>query len=1007
MTGAFLVAVRALAVLGMSAVVVPTVLVAHDYYRGGAGASMAGLLWLVPAGQIGVAVFLRARVALTERRGPVPPRRRPTGLLLAALLVLLIIDVSKAWSLGFALPGMREEFALTEGQALLLPLACLLGSVLSSFYFGALADRFGTRTMAFFSGLGCTGTALCGVTGSFPAAAACCFALGLAVGGLVPIVFALLPYLLPRRRVTTAGLLLAGAATTGGYLLAYLLAQRLLPEYGWRGLWLSGAVTGPLLLAGTLVLPDWVPGYSGPPRHLPTLGRRRPALVLYGLMAGALCVGYVNQGPSLAGYAGLVGGDDVVQAFQAALVLPAALGMAFALRRLPAARCLHAVGAWAGWLVIVCAAALAGGVTGAPIAVLVVAVGVATNLMVVAVLGVAWQWYGRPAGVAGIGVVLGVTKFGALVGPAMIVDSVSVAIPLGAGTIAAAAFVQQTFGTPLPGPGGTVPPPAPSSRHVHVVIVGAGFAGLGMAIRLAQQGIRDFVVLDRATDVGGTWRDNTYPGCACDVPSNLYSYSFVPNPDWSRCFSPQPEIHRYLRRCVARYRLAAHLRLGQELRTARWDDGAGHWVIRTGRVELTAGVLICATGPLSEPVTPRLTGVEWFTGTTFHSAAWDHRHDLRGERVAVIGTGASAVQFVPEIVDAVAQLYVFQRTPPWVVPRWDRPRSPLTRRAFRALPALQRLARSVVYWGREALMLGLGVDHRLLKVAEWLARWHLRRQVRDPALRAALTPRYAVGCKRLVVSSDYYPALTRPDVELVTSAVREVGERWIVTADGTRRAVDTIIYGTGFALANTPVAGRLYGRNGRNLAEEWAGGAAAYLGTAVAGFPNLFLLAGPNSVLGHNSVILGVEAQISYVLSALRTMRRRGLAAVEVRPEVQDSYNDGLRTRMWDTVWLSGCRSWYLDAAGRNTTLWPGFTASLRRRTRRFDLSDYHLLRGTGESAGGRSVHRRRADRHRLERRRAGRRRLRRSVARRRVRWVRRPAPRPGTRRRARRSRPR
>jgi len=479
--------------------------------------------------------------------------------------------------------------------------------------------------------------------------------------------------------------------------------------------------------------------------------------------------------------------------------------------------------------------------------------------------------------------------------------------------------------------------------HVRVAVVGAGFAGLGMAVRLAQEGIDDFLVFERGDDVGGTWRDNTYPGCSCDVPSNLYSFSFAPNPDWSSSFGQQPEIHRYLTDCVDRFGLQPHLRLRHDMLDARWDDTAGRWVLETSRGTVTATVLVCGTGSLSEPSIPAVPGLADFEGAAFHSARWDHSLDLRGARVAVIGTGASAVQFVPEIAPDVAALHLFQRTPPWIMPRVDHTRRPLENRLFRAFPAVQRWLRAASYWGRESTLVALARP-RLMRVAEVLARVHLRRQVGDPELRAALTPDYTLGCKRVIVSSAFYPALQRPNVELVASPLREVRARSVVAADGTERDVDTIVFGTGFRAADPAVARRLHGRGGRRLASEWAGGAQAYLGTAVAGFPNLFLLVGPNSGPGHNSTLLTIESQVGYVLDALRVMAERDLATVEVRPQAQSAFVADVQQRMAGMVWTTGgCTSWYLDGSGRNTTLWPGSIRRFRRLTRRFDPESYVL----------------------------------------------------------------
>ena len=485
---------------------------------------------------------------------------------------------------------------------------------------------------------------------------------------------------------------------------------------------------------------------------------------------------------------------------------------------------------------------------------------------------------------------------------------------------------------------------SPNTQSVKVVVIGSGFAGLGMAIRLKEAGIHDFVILERAGEVGGTWRDNTYPGAACDVPSHLYSFSFAPNPDWSSSFSPQSEIQDYLRRCADDFGVRPHLRFGAEVRHARWDEPTARWQVETTQGRYDAQFLVSATGALSDPSLPDLPGLERFAGTAFHSARWRHDHDLTGERVAVIGTGASAIQFVPQIQPKVGQLAVFQRTPPWIVPRWDRWFTRPERWMFRHLPVTQRLARTGIYWSREAYVFGFAFDPRLMKAAEVVARAHLRRQVPDPGLRARLTPDYTIGCKRILISNDYLPALSRPNVDLVTSGIAEVREHSIVTADGVERPVDTIIFGTGFHVTDIPVASRLAGRGGVLLAEHWRDGMHAHRGTTTAGFPNLFVLVGPNTGLGHTSQVFMIESQIAYVVDALRQAGARGAATVEVRPEAEAAWNAQVQEDMAGTVWTSGnCASWYLDASGRNTTLWPSFTWRFRRETRRFDPAAYRF----------------------------------------------------------------
>lgn len=483
--------------------------------------------------------------------------------------------------------------------------------------------------------------------------------------------------------------------------------------------------------------------------------------------------------------------------------------------------------------------------------------------------------------------------------------------------------------------------------HVRIAIVGTGFAGLGLAIALKQAGIEDFVLIERADDVGGTWQANTYPGCQCDVPSHLYSFSFAPNPDWTRTYSRQPEIWRYLRDLAERHDLHPQIHFGHELTAAAWDDEAEHWSVETSRGAWTAQIVVDATGPLSHPAVPPIRGLRRFEGKIFHSAEWDHDHDLTGERVAVVGTGASSIQFVPRIAEQVGRLHVFQRTAPWILPHTDRPTTRLERRLYRALPAAQKAVRTGVYWGRESFLLGFIKDQRIMAGAEKIARLHLRRQVRDPQLREKLTPKFRLGCKRVLLSNDWYPALTRPDVELVSDAIREIRGRTIVLTDGSEREVDTIILGTGFHVTDPPTAQLVRGRDGRTLAELMAGGIQAYLGATMSGLPNFFKLIGPNTGLGHNSMIFMIESQLRYVMDALRVMDEGQISAFEVRPEAIAAYNAQIQSKMPGTVWMSGCASWYLDAEGHNTTIWPDFTWRFRHRTRRFDTRPYELRHGS------------------------------------------------------------
>jgi cation diffusion facilitator CzcD-associated flavoprotein CzcO len=497
------------------------------------------------------------------------------------------------------------------------------------------------------------------------------------------------------------------------------------------------------------------------------------------------------------------------------------------------------------------------------------------------------------------------------------------------------------------GPGSV---PAADVAHHRVVIVGAGFSGIGLAIRLVQRGTRDFVVFERGDDVGGTWRDNSYPGAACDVPSNLYSFSFAPNPSWSRSFSPQPEIQAYLRDCANRFGVLPHVRLRHEVTGAVWDDSRRCWWVDTTRGRVSATVLVSARGPLSEPRLPDVPGLEEFRGAVFHSARWDHDHDLRGERVAVIGTGASAIQFVPEVQPVVRRLSVFQRTAPWIIPRRDRELSAAEHLAFRFFPPVQLAARAAIYWAREAFILGFvgrpARRRRRARIATGAALRMLERQVPDPELRAKLTPSFELGCKRVLLSSDYYRALSEDNVEVLTEPITRVSADGVVTADGREHEVDTILLGTGFDVTAHAAATCTVGRGGRTLAEAWEPRISAYKGMTVHGFPNLFLMVGPNSGLGHSSIVFIIESQLNYVLGALDTMASEGVEVLEVTRESQMRWTAEIDRRSSQTVWTGGgCKSYYVDAAGRNVALWPGTSWGYRRRTRRFDVSAYRVER--------------------------------------------------------------
>jgi cation diffusion facilitator CzcD-associated flavoprotein CzcO len=487
--------------------------------------------------------------------------------------------------------------------------------------------------------------------------------------------------------------------------------------------------------------------------------------------------------------------------------------------------------------------------------------------------------------------------------------------------------------------------PRVEGTHVHeVAIVGAGFGGLGMAIRLKQRGTDDFVVIERGEDVGGTWWANSYPGCQCDIPSNLYSFSFAPNPHWDRAYPMRDQIFEYLRGCADRFGIRPHVRVNTELLDARWVAKEQRWELETSSGPLSARVFVPAPGLLSEPFIPALPGIERFRGSIFHTAEWDHSDDLAGKRVALVGAGASAVQVLPEIQPVVGRLHLFQRTPPWVIPHPDHAVAHTMRELYRRVPALQKLSRAGIYALREAMALAMTGDRRWSKLMELNARLHLRRQVPDPELRARLTPSYEIFCKRIILSDRWYPAIQEPNVELVSSGIHELTETGIVDGEGREREIDTLILGTGFRPAELPIAERIRGRDGASLAEVWNGSPEAYLGTTVAGFPNMLFLYGPNLNLAHSSVIHMLESQIAYALDALDTLRRTGATEFEVRSEAQAAYNEDIQKKLAQTVWnTGGCASWYFDRNGRNSIQWPGFTFEYRRRTKRFDAEAYRL----------------------------------------------------------------
>jgi cation diffusion facilitator CzcD-associated flavoprotein CzcO len=486
---------------------------------------------------------------------------------------------------------------------------------------------------------------------------------------------------------------------------------------------------------------------------------------------------------------------------------------------------------------------------------------------------------------------------------------------------------------------------AQGSHDVEVAIVGTGFSGLGMAILLKKAGIESFMLLEKAGEVGGTWRENSYPGAACDVPSHLYSFSFEPNPGWSKAFSPQAEILEYLKRCVARYELGPYIRFHAEVSAAEFDEARGAWTVHTKDGQrVRARALVLGNGALHLPQLPALPGRETFQGTSFHSACWRHDYELADKTVAVIGTGASAIQFVPRIAPRVRRLHLFQRTPPWILPRPDMEFGPGWRRLFERLPVLRWLYRAGIYWNSEWHALAFLNPGAFNRLVEWVSRRYLRASVPDPHLRERLTPRYRLGCKRVLLSNDYYPALQRPNVELVTEEIEAITPRGVRTRGGVEREVDAIVYGTGFNVSRYLSPVRIVGRQGRELNELWSGVPRTFLGITVSGFPNLFLLMGPNTGLGHNSMIFMIEAQARYALQCIQALRAQDLRWLDVRPEVQAAFNEALQERLKQTVWQSGgCRSWYQSETGYNAAIWPGYTFDYWLRTRHVHLGDYAL----------------------------------------------------------------
>lgn len=485
-----------------------------------------------------------------------------------------------------------------------------------------------------------------------------------------------------------------------------------------------------------------------------------------------------------------------------------------------------------------------------------------------------------------------------------------------------------------------------SIRHVEVAIAGAGFGGLCMAIKLKQAGIDDFVILEKGAEVGGTWRDNQYPGAACDVQSHMYSYSFETSAKWTKRYAPWQEIQQYILDVTAKYGLRPHIRLGQEVTSAVFNEAAARWVIKTASGDtVMARHWVLASGPLHVPAIPNIKGLDRFQGKVMHSAQWDHAYDLTGKTVVSIGTGGSAIQYVPEIAPKVKQLHVFQRTAAWVIPRDERRYSAFRKWMFAAIPVTRTLHRWRCYWTNESRVWPI-FHPKLAKVGEFFLKQFIKWQVKDPALVQKLTPDYTLGCKRILISNKWFPTFNRPNVELVTDDIREITPEGIVSRDGTLRKADCIILGTGFV-----VDPRIYmknfelrGRHGHTLAEDWKTSPTSYLGITTAHYPNMYQLVGPHTGLGHNSIIFMIEAQADYIVQCMKLLKQKGADYLDVKPQAQARFLADVTDHLQGTVWSSGCRSWYQTAEGINFAIWPKSTWRYWLETRRVNVSDYEWV---------------------------------------------------------------
>lgn len=495
------------------------------------------------------------------------------------------------------------------------------------------------------------------------------------------------------------------------------------------------------------------------------------------------------------------------------------------------------------------------------------------------------------------------------------------------------------------------------SKNPQIAIIGSGFGGLCMAIQLKLAGIDNFTVIEKAASVGGTWRDNDYPGAASDVQSHLYSYSFAPKSDWSRKFGRQEEIRGYMEDCVKQYGLQSHLLFNTEVTEARFDQQAGQWIINTASGDvIQAQVLVTANGQLNRPAFPRMKGIENFKGRVFHSARWEHDYDLNGKNVAVIGTGASAIQFVPQIVSKVNNLKLFQRSGAWVIAKPDRAFNKLEQKLFANFPIVDRAYRASIYWKNESRALGFTRFGKVLDLFALEARLMAFRHIRDADKRKKIIPDYKIGCKRILISNDWYPAINQKNLDLITDNIDHVEANAIVTQDGKRHIVDTIIYGTGFQTTDFLAPMRITGLNGLDLNDAWRDGAEAYKGMCVSGFPNLFMLYGPNTNLAHSSIVIMLEAQVNYAKLCIQALNQKKLQYMDVKKERLQDYSVTIQKQLKGSVWNQGCTSWYINESGKNTANWPGFTFTYKMITNSLNLKDYNLQRGTKQHSSSSKV---------------------------------------------------